>query len=1060
MADSCTEQEAAGDHGTEYVEVDPSGRYGRYQKVLGKGAFKTVYWAFDELEGMEVAWNQVKIRDTLQQSEVLERLYCEVHLLKTLNHKNIIKYYNSWVDTKNNNINIITEIFASGTLRQYRRRHKHVNIRAIKNWSRHILQGLVYLHSHDPPIIHRDLKCDNIFVNGSQGEVKIGDLGLAAILHHAHVARSVIGTPEFMAPELYEEEYNELVDIYSFGMCLLEMITSEYPYSECASVAQIFKRVTTGRKPAALGKVKDPSVQQFVEKCLETASRRLSARELLMDPFLQDEGNSEIMEYIPHISQFHSPGNNLKDCETISDESNVGRSHPKVSPALNPGLSDRRNLKRVEDLKFPFHSNAMIGPIIHQESVEIPNNHGLQNYFEMECRTSSAKEEGPRNPDFRVKGTSKDHNTIFLRLRVGDSEGCARNIHFPFDIEADTAMIVASEMVAELNLPNQDVTTIAEMIDAEIEALVPEWKPRASFEDNSNDHNYSVVVDNLSDLPSDHSNTWDAFVFRRLPSGRKYWLQSPVSIQEKYAPEPAAGNAPARFQDLMHGRLDKVTYPHSCTISTEDQSDESNIFRESNCQREGNNKLDTIGRFKFPRHAETIDFDENFLAISQDGGHSHPEIVTDPLTGTGILIDPQLEDDRRITQELEKLALEQQHELEALKLKHEQEFQDLKNRLSQKGCTVTSSRNVLSETCESQCKLSVEGSTSFSDGNNSERLSFTEIASVSASFKTIYDPEMDSGTSYGDKCIPSHTCRVQALSPNCSSFSSSEINVNSKSQEQLPYKSKDSMATRQLLCPKFGGYDIGSSLIAKKTDPDGISSKPVTVDMSKRNGPAFRSKELSEQWKYIDYTEENTTSSEPLSRRDSVVADFSNKSPLQKFHNTTPIAMKETGYEDVCNDIVMETKMNGLTFGLASRDKSNPQYVESSDNKSPAKDTRQPASVKSTRHLVASSLEESFRKEKESWKLDKSAAEKCIKQDTRSLHCEVIIKALKRCVPTFVKTSFGVDKRGNSDSPIEFYKNDLFCRPKPSSCPGDLNASYQGSSKDRSRNFSKEKGKR
>jgi serine/threonine protein kinase len=50
-----------------------------------------------------------------------------------------------------------------------------------------------------------------------------------------------------MAPELYEEEYNELVDIYSFGMCLLEMITSEYPYSECASVAQIFKRVTTVR---------------------------------------------------------------------------------------------------------------------------------------------------------------------------------------------------------------------------------------------------------------------------------------------------------------------------------------------------------------------------------------------------------------------------------------------------------------------------------------------------------------------------------------------------------------------------------------------------------------------------------------------------------------------------------------------------------------------------------------------------------------------------------------------------------------------------------------------
>lgn len=53
------------------------------------------------------------------------------------------------------------------------------------------------------------------------------------------------GTPEFMAPELYEENYDELVDIYSFGMCILEMITCEYPYSECKNPAQIYKKVTS-----------------------------------------------------------------------------------------------------------------------------------------------------------------------------------------------------------------------------------------------------------------------------------------------------------------------------------------------------------------------------------------------------------------------------------------------------------------------------------------------------------------------------------------------------------------------------------------------------------------------------------------------------------------------------------------------------------------------------------------------------------------------------------------------------------------------------------------------
>ncbi|CAI5457758.1 unnamed protein product [Closterium sp. Yama58-4] len=203
------------------------------------------YKAFDEVDGIEVAWNQVKVQKVFQCQEDLERLFSEVRLLKTLKHKNIIKFYNSWMDIKSKNVNFITEIFTLGTLRQYRKKHKHCDMKAVKNWSRQILRGLLYLHSHDPPIIHRDLKCDNIFVNSNQGEVKIGDLGLAAILKHKNAAHSVIGTPELMAPELYEEEHNELVDIYAFGMCVLEMVTLEYPYSECKNAAQIYKKVVS-----------------------------------------------------------------------------------------------------------------------------------------------------------------------------------------------------------------------------------------------------------------------------------------------------------------------------------------------------------------------------------------------------------------------------------------------------------------------------------------------------------------------------------------------------------------------------------------------------------------------------------------------------------------------------------------------------------------------------------------------------------------------------------------------------------------------------------------------
>jgi serine/threonine protein kinase len=76
---------------------------------------------------------------------------------------------------------------------RYRQKHKNLNKNAIKRWAWQILQGLVYLHGHTPPIIHRDLKCDNIFVNGSAGVVKIGDLGLATLLRGSSAPQSCLG---------------------------------------------------------------------------------------------------------------------------------------------------------------------------------------------------------------------------------------------------------------------------------------------------------------------------------------------------------------------------------------------------------------------------------------------------------------------------------------------------------------------------------------------------------------------------------------------------------------------------------------------------------------------------------------------------------------------------------------------------------------------------------------------------------------------------------------------------------------------------------------------------
>ncbi|CAA7405316.1 unnamed protein product [Spirodela intermedia] len=425
------------------LDVDPTGRYICYKEILGKGAFKTVYKAFDELDGIEVAWNLVKIDDVLQSPEDLERLYSEVHLLKLLKHENIIKFYTSWIDEQNKTINIITELFTSGSLRQYRKKHKKVDMKAVKGWARQILTGLTYLHCHDPPIIHRDLKCDNVFINGNHGEVKIGDLGLATIMQRTN-ARTVIGTPEFMAPELYDEDYNELVDIYSFGMCLLEMVTFEYPYSECRNSAQIFKKVSSGIKPAALSKVTDTEVKAFIEKCIVPAAQRLPAKELLKDPFLQFNGLTGTLESCPLP---------LPKMDAFEDNCTHN----------NESCASSRNLSLSFDVDF--------------DNTELPLITLVKNPGDESNLTVMEAKKAVNGKRFILKGERNDDKSMSLLLRIEHGPCRPRHVHFLFYLDSDTPLSVASEMVDQIELVDQDVKCIAQLIDTLLINLIPGWKP-------------------------------------------------------------------------------------------------------------------------------------------------------------------------------------------------------------------------------------------------------------------------------------------------------------------------------------------------------------------------------------------------------------------------------------------------------------------------------------------------------------------------------------------------------------------------------------------------------
>lgn len=115
-------------------------------------------------------------------------------------------------------------------LSRYLKRFKVMKIKVLRSWCRQILKGLHFLHTRAPPIIHRDLKCDNIFITGPTGSVKIGDLGLAT-LKRASFAKSVIGMPWSSLPLSFSVVVGRLCSLRSTFALRMVMNVGIFPDS-------------------------------------------------------------------------------------------------------------------------------------------------------------------------------------------------------------------------------------------------------------------------------------------------------------------------------------------------------------------------------------------------------------------------------------------------------------------------------------------------------------------------------------------------------------------------------------------------------------------------------------------------------------------------------------------------------------------------------------------------------------------------------------------------------------------------------------------------------------
>lgn len=198
--------------------------YDIIKKRIGKGAFSNIYKGYHHYSKKVVAIKEISL-DTLNKYEKIIKK--ETQIMKKLNHPNIVKLYDTIIDSNTENVYLVMEYFSRGDFSKFLKKRPLKEKYALK-YLKQISDAMKYLL--DNKIIHRDLKPQNILVSET-GTIKISDFGFARYFDNDVMIQTICGSPLYMAPEIIKnKKYDYKSDLWSIGIILYEMLVGVPPF--------------------------------------------------------------------------------------------------------------------------------------------------------------------------------------------------------------------------------------------------------------------------------------------------------------------------------------------------------------------------------------------------------------------------------------------------------------------------------------------------------------------------------------------------------------------------------------------------------------------------------------------------------------------------------------------------------------------------------------------------------------------------------------------------------------------------------------------------------------
>uniref|UniRef100_A0A6V1PE54 Protein kinase domain-containing protein n=2 Tax=Heterosigma akashiwo TaxID=2829 RepID=A0A6V1PE54_HETAK len=223
----------------------------KLNNIIGEGSFGRVWagvWRASKVAVKEFVFAQEALRGgALQRNELVQEIVGEAAIMSFLRHPKVLHLYGCSITSQS--LWIVSELCSRGSLRQVLNdRRTRLSTRRRLQLAIDVAEGMLYLHNHEAPIVHRDLKSHNIFIHEKSPhelEAKIGDWGSAraVALSGQRTMTHGVGTACWIAPEVIRyARYTQESDVYAFGILLWELATREEVYAGF-SAAQIIARV-------------------------------------------------------------------------------------------------------------------------------------------------------------------------------------------------------------------------------------------------------------------------------------------------------------------------------------------------------------------------------------------------------------------------------------------------------------------------------------------------------------------------------------------------------------------------------------------------------------------------------------------------------------------------------------------------------------------------------------------------------------------------------------------------------------------------------------------------